>query len=249
MKNFTQTLTTVFFAVLLFAFGMANAQTVHFDDDNNPTKATSITGLSINGSTYDVIFTILQEAVHPYGAFPGLYTFHSESDATDAATAVNAALNSAGALKTGADGGIGYELYTIIYESYNEEDIDWCHLIPGTREDLDEWISLPPEPALYNFDGRPWTIFTLVTGINEELSGVSISVYPNPASDVLNIEAGNDVQQVTLINPVGQVVYDAVLEANKTSIDLSEFSDGVYMVQLKKADGTVMSTEKVVIKN
>jgi hypothetical protein len=86
------------------------------------------------------------------------------------------------------------------------------------------------------------------TGLIEELEGTMINVYPNPASDVLNINAENGVKQVTLINPVGQVVYDAVLEANKTSIDLSEFTVGVYMVQLKKADGTVLSTQKVVIK-
>jgi hypothetical protein len=85
------------------------------------------------------------------------------------------------------------------------------------------------------------------TGLIEELEGTSINVYPNPASEVLNIDATNDVQHLTLINPVGQVVYDAAMEANKTSIDLSEFPGGVYMVQLKKADGTVLSTKKVII--
>jgi hypothetical protein len=96
------------------------------------------------------------------------------------------------------------------------------------------------------FDELTWSE---VTGVIEELERTLINVYPNPASNVLNIDAGNDVRQVTLINPAGQVVYDVVLEANKTSIDLNEFSVGVYMVQLKKADGTVLSTEKVIIKN
>ena len=105
------------------------------------------------------------------------------------------------------------------------------------------------DPATtYNFQIRATVEYT-ATGVIEVLGGTPTNVYPNPASNVLNIDAGNNVQQVTLINPVGQVVYDAVLEANKTSIDLSEFSVGVYMVQLKKADGTVLSTEKVIIKN
>lgn len=87
------------------------------------------------------------------------------------------------------------------------------------------------------------------TGVIEELEGTLINVYPNPASNVLNIDASNNVQQVTLINPVGQVVYNTVLEADKTSIDLSGYSVGVYMVQFKSADGSVLSIEKVIIKN
>ena len=86
------------------------------------------------------------------------------------------------------------------------------------------------------------------TGVIEELEGTMINVYPNPASNVLNIDAGSDVQQVTLINPVGQVVYNTQLEADKTSIDLSGYSVGVYMVQFKGKDGTVLSTEKVIVK-
>ena len=254
MKNFTQTLTTVFFAVLLLSIGTTNAQTVNFDDSGWPNKATSIDGLVVDGTTYDVTFLPgpSQEAVHAYGDFPGVFTFNGESEGTAAAIALDDALNAAGATHIGDIASIperGFELFHIGYGSVDSGD-PLLHLILmafGSHIEI-PWTN-GTEEKFYNLDARNWAIFTLATGINEELSGVSISIFPNPASDVLNIEASNEIYQVTLINPVGQVVYDAVLETNKTSIDLREFSDGVYMVQLKNADGTVLSTEKVVIKN
>ncbi len=60
MKKILQTLTRVFFAVLLLSFGTANAQTVHFDDAGDPNKATSITELTVNDISYDVTFIVGQ---------------------------------------------------------------------------------------------------------------------------------------------------------------------------------------------
>lgn len=87
------------------------------------------------------------------------------------------------------------------------------------------------------------------TGVIEELEGTMIKVYPNPASNVLNIDASNDVRQVTFINSVGQEVYNTLLETDQTSVNLNGYSEGVYMVQFKSSDGTILSTQKVIVKN
>ena len=83
-------------------------------------------------------------------------------------------------------------------------------------------------------------------GIDEQLQ-TEISIYPNPATDMLNVKAEIEVEQISILNTQGQEVYNALLETDQTSIDLSGYSVGVYMVQFKGADGTILSTQKVII--
>jgi hypothetical protein len=249
MKNFTQNmnkLNAAFFVLLLFAFGTANAQTVHFDDPGQPATATSISGLDVDGTTYTVVFTILQEAVHAYDIYPGTYTFDNETDATAAVTAMSAALNSANALEVGVIDGIGYEVFAVIYESFVEASFDACRYIPGTATD-NTWNAIPNEQCFYNLDGRNWTIFTPEgsTGINEEFEGTSISIFPNPASDVLYIETEADVQNISLYTMTGQLLRSITVVDERTTIDVSELQSGVYFLSIENEDNVI--TKKVII--
>ncbi len=113
MKKILQTLTRVFFAVLLLSFGTANAQTVHFDDAGDPNKATSITGLTVNDISYDVTFIVGQEAFHIYGDYPGTFTFTTSDDAEAAVVAMDAALNAANAAEVGINEISGVESFYV----------------------------------------------------------------------------------------------------------------------------------------
>ncbi|QRR00087.1 T9SS type A sorting domain-containing protein [Dyadobacter sandarakinus] len=78
---------------------------------------------------------------------------------------------------------------------------------------------------------------------------VSLSIYPNPASDRLTITyAGwNQVSGVKVFDINGKVVYQS---GNKVSnaIDLSAFIPGMYVIRLEKNDGTAMFRKVVVNK-
>ncbi|MCF0210611.1 MAG: T9SS type A sorting domain-containing protein [Bacteroidales bacterium] len=64
-----------------------------------------------------------------------------------------------------------------------------------------------------------------------ELSGVS--VYPNPATDVLNIEATN-FESAIIMNSLGQ----KVMESNSNVINTSNLENGLYFVAVKTNAGT-----------
>ena len=246
MKKFTKTLTTAFIAFLLLSFGTAKAQTVHFDDIDEPNKATSITGVMVDGTSYDVTFVVGQEAFHYYGTYPGTFTLTTSEDAEAAAIIMDDALNAENALKIGTLGELGVETFHVPFGSFIDDlDLQNIEFWWGSILFNDSWEA-EYGIAYYNVDARNWALFELSTAINEELSGVSISVFPNPATDVLNIEASNEMQNVMLVNQTGQVVRSIELEAGKTSIDLNGLGTGVYFVKIETAKGT--TTKKVVIK-
>jgi hypothetical protein len=75
-----------------------------------------------------------------------------------------------------------------------------------------------------------------------ELSNVA--VYPNPATDVVNIKGLNAVEgakTITLSSITGAVVFSATYEQNdKVSIPVSTLSSGLYMLNINTAKGDVI---------
>ncbi|MEI7663933.1 MAG: T9SS type A sorting domain-containing protein, partial [Bacteroidota bacterium] len=81
-------------------------------------------------------------------------------------------------------------------------------------------------------------------GINEQ-SAATVSVFPNPVKDMLNIQGNQNIQEVKLMNMVGQVVYSQSTDASTLTINTSGMKSGVYSLQIKMADGFI--TKKIVV--
>lgn len=74
------------------------------------------------------------------------------------------------------------------------------------------------------------------TGITETGTDNGIQVYPNPATDnliinVLDLRSTNI--DIRIYDIIGNLVFEKSLNNNKTSIDVSSFSCGVYVVEVK----------------
>lgn len=82
--------------------------------------------------------------------------------------------------------------------------------------------------------------------INEFNLNKFVSIYPNPANDVLNIKVKDDlvVEEVQLINLQGRLLVS--VKQNLENINLSGLSSGVYLIKLKTNLGTISSK---IIKN
>jgi uncharacterized repeat protein (TIGR03803 family) len=92
------------------------------------------------------------------------------------------------------------------------------------------------------------TIFKLGTtavGIQELQHNQLGSVYPNPSNGILIIELTEVKEtELTLYNMMGNLVFYKTIQ-DKSTIDLSEFTDGVYTLQLKNENG--ISTKKLIL--
>ena len=79
----------------------------------------------------------------------------------------------------------------------------------------------------------------------DEVSAAEVNVHPNPTNDIINVSIENitaDVQ-ITLYNSVGQVVYtqnEAVDNGLNTVINLGDFSNGTYILQVRSEEGIWM---------
>jgi hypothetical protein len=89
--------------------------------------------------------------------------------------------------------------------------------------------------------------FDPVASSNELDNTFGFNVYPNPASDLINISISESKNaSISIIDVTGKVVKVSSINGLTTSINTSELSGGVYYV--KMTDGTSVYTKKVVIK-
>ena len=93
--------------------------------------------------------------------------------------------------------------------------------------------------------------FQLTTGIKAK-KFTSVSVYPNPTSDVLIIDA-SDVQALNgyryeMIDISGKTVYNELVSAAKTEINLKALgAKGVYVLHIIDGKGTSIDSKKIVL--
>jgi hypothetical protein len=69
---------------------------------------------------------------------------------------------------------------------------------------------------------------------------LNVSMYPNPASDRLNISASNTIKNASIFNILGKKVMSLEINKNSKSIDVSSLASGIYLIkyQLDNATGT-----------
>ena len=58
-----------------------------------------------------------------------------------------------------------------------------------------------------------------------------VAIYPNPTSGIINIKAEN-ISSVSVFNLVGQKIYDANVNTDQISLDMSVFGQGLYLVRI-----------------
>lgn len=95
--------------------------------------------------------------------------------------------------------------------------------------------------------GWTWLTWAYVDGVETMLgeNTEEVSVYPNPATNFVTIQA-KGMNHITVLNTLGQMVYDANVDGDFQSLDMSQYGAGVYMVRVATENGT--SVQRVVVK-
>jgi hypothetical protein len=86
-----------------------------------------------------------------------------------------------------------------------------------------------------------------VTSISEFGADLTASLYPNPATDVVNIETNFEIKSIKVVNYVGQVVFNQNVNQNDFQINTSNYGSGMYFVQIENNEGVVI-TKRLTIK-
>lgn len=105
-----------------------------------------------------------------------------------------------------------------------------------------EWIYAATDNGVYrlsraNFTGLP----------SETVGELSLSVYPNPCSDVLHLNVPTELKgSILKVSEVsGRQLYAIQLSGQDVTIDVSHWSEGVYLLSIE--DHTNVSVSKVVL--
>ncbi|MBR5725409.1 MAG: Omp28-related outer membrane protein, partial [Muribaculaceae bacterium] len=90
----------------------------------------------------------------------------------------------------------------------------------------------------YTFYGAETTFQTWTEGVDE--LGNSLKVYPNPTTNMLNVE-GEGMVSVEVYNTVGQRVMKQEVNGNKTLINTESLNNGIYFLRIFANDGNVLN--------
>lgn len=78
-------------------------------------------------------------------------------------------------------------------------------------------------------------------------SDIDFTFYPNPASDIINIQASEEGNyEITLYNQLGLAVVSIKMEGTQYSIDIRKLTSGVYQLLILD-NGELLKIEKIVI--
>jgi len=100
------------------------------------------------------------------------------------------------------------------------------------------------------YDNSTGNLYALHWGANNEMTGiknytknnVDIKIYPNPANNKIIIDA-NNVIDVKLFDVLGK----QITSTKTNDVDVSNFNDGVYFIQVKT--NTATTTQKIIVQH
>ena len=75
----------------------------------------------------------------------------------------------------------------------------------------------------------------------------SLTLYPNPTLDVVNITSNNSIEEYVLYDINFRKIDQKVIHSETFQLDLGKYSNGIYLIKLKDKQGNVF--EKKIIKN
>ena len=91
-------------------------------------------------------------------------------------------------------------------------------------------------------DGTHDYVYVSTDGLNEDNNDVR--VYPNPTAGLLTVKA-QGMTRITVMNTLGQVVYDAPVAGDEALLDLAQYGKGMYMVRIDTAGQTIVKRVSV----
>ncbi len=73
-----------------------------------------------------------------------------------------------------------------------------------------------------------------------------ISLYPNPASDILNITSSEEISEIEIVNVMGQVVFRMEVNGDNAVCDVNGLANGTYIVRIHTTNAGTISHRKFV---
>ncbi len=113
--------------------------------------------------------------------------------------------------------------------------------LPNDGYEFVSWSDGSTEnPRVITVSGNEMYIatFTFVTGINDNALP-EIALFPNPATDILNITSSETISEIEIVNVMGQIVKRMEVNSDTALCDVEDLKAGVYIVKISTASATL----------
>jgi hypothetical protein len=119
----------------------------------------------------------------------------------------------------------------------DEYPYEVCYQVTAVWESETDYCESAPAASvipIYDY------VCITITSIDDPLAGDMTSLYPNPASDRVNITSSQSMDHITIVNYVGQVVYNSELSGEQHIVlNTGSYEAGVYIVKINTSNGVV----------
>lgn len=137
----------------------------------------------------------------------------------------------------------GYQ--NVILDSNEEETITFrgsLDLLPGNYQlgvyylnSGGGWTNI--SPATYSY--IPYTVAGNLTSGTGQFSTLSLEIYPNPVSDIINIRTDHPVKRIFITDLYGKQLKSFIPELNNlSSIDVNDLHSGTYLIKVQTENET-----------
>jgi len=91
--------------------------------------------------------------------------------------------------------------------------------------------------------------FEIETSVQELMDNIGLSVYPNPATDILNIEHGTVIEKVEIISITGAVLYMVQPNFSSVQISVSDVvtNQSIVFVKVYDAQGRIITLKVTIV--
>ncbi|HEY9123072.1 MAG TPA: alpha-amylase family glycosyl hydrolase [Bacteroidales bacterium] len=111
-----------------------------------------------------------------------------------------------------------------------------------TTDDFGYYLIFEVTPVAatgFIFEGLPqYATIGIRTAINS-VDATKISIYPNPASDYINISSGSPIKSIDIYDINGRIVLKSVNIVDSESVNVSNLKSGLYFVNAYTSKGTI----------
>jgi hypothetical protein len=122
--------------------------------------------------------------------------------------------------------------YTDADQSVLEIDGTYCYTVTAVYEDCES----------------PMSEEACITLVDVPVIGISaLSIYPNPANSLVNIELTNDISHMVVYNYLGKVVAEQTITKDRViKLDVRNYESGAYLIKFTTNSGENL-TRKIVV--
>lgn len=128
--------------------------------------------------------------------------------------------------------------------SYGYGDTAELHAIPNEGYKFVKWTkgtSVISTDSIYSFvvtaNGTYKAHFESIEGIDERNN--TVNIFPNPTENVINIVADNIIS-IRISDVCGMIVYESIEGGDNARIDMSNYANGMYLIQVGTTKGTTL---------